>query len=242
MNSFHFHVITNGDSERKKSTMECFESLGIPFEFHMFEKHPSNGKLGCFLSHIKLYEYALSNKMEYICIAEDNITQTENDIVKQSKELISFINDKKKWKIIILGGWFVPFTTCSPTVYETLYKTNSIHGTTCYIIHKRLYDNILKIYKKHINEHIDYFIMSESFNKAYIVNPFMFRRNNTIPTTNSYFLNSVVDMYHYINCSSRMTRGWSFFSKYYKFVIYLCILILLILLFIIYIIYIKWYS
>ena len=80
--------------------------------------------------------------------------------------------------------------------------------------------------------------MKEAKKKAFIINPFLFRRNNIIPTTNTYFINSVVDMYYYINCSNIMTKGWQYFSKNSVFIV-LCfvVIILFIILFILYIQY-----
>jgi len=233
---FHIHIITNGDENRIKKTIQSLEYYNFPYTFHTFEKHPTSGKKGCFLSHIEMYKYARDNNLEYICIAEDNIIETKVNLKRIKTELIDIL--QKKWNIIILGGWFVPFTVCKSTSYKYIYNTTSLHGTSCYIIHKKFYSYILKHYKKYQEYHIDYYLMQEAKLKAFIVNPFLFRRNNIIPTTNTYLINSVVDMYHYINCSNIMTKGWQYFSKHSVFLV-LC-LVIIILLIIILILFIKY--
>lgn len=236
----HFHVITNGDPERIELTKEAFDTFAISHEFHHFEKNKRDGKLGCFESHIKMLEYARDKQLDYICIAEDNIMVVNKKINRLVHLELNELIETSKWNIIICGGWFIPFTMCTSTSFQYIYKTTSIHGTSCYIIHKRFYKKILESYHKHMNEHIDYFYMSKAKKHAYILNPFLFRRNNRLATTNSYLINSVVDMYQYINCSDRAIRGWSFYSKHYKLILYLILFIILLLFCIIYIIYMHY--
>ena len=201
-------------------------TYGFTHEFHFFKKNTTDGRRGCFDSHIELFKYAKERNMEYICINEDNLIHTETSIPPNFIDNITKVIKEKIWNIIILGGWYIPFTMCEPTTYSTLYKTTSLHGTSCYIIHKRLYKRILRSYEKHVHEHIDYYLMNEARNKAYISIPFIFRRNNIIPTTNTYLVNTIVNLYYYVNCSTFMTKVWESYAKYYTYILFIIIVLL----------------
>lgn len=199
--NLQFHTITNGNKDRINSTKRAFERYGLSTTFIHFKKHPTNGKLGCFLSHIKLFKYAQKHDMEYICISEDNLTNNFTRLKSIDKNIEKFITTHSSWNILIIGGIYHPLVTVEPTIYNSIYKTNSIHGLCCYIIHKRFYTKILKQYTSHIDEHIDAYLMRKAQPRAYILSPLLFLRNNIIPTSNTYFSNSIVNGYYYIVCS-----------------------------------------
>lgn len=226
-----FHLITNGDPQRMATTRHAFERYGFNYKWVQSEKHPTNGKLGCFKSHLKLFQYAKKNHMEYIAIAEDNLIHIHETLPLNVVNDIQLLLPTDEWSLILLGGWFVPFSNYG-SHRGTLYKTSSIHGTSCYIIHQRLYLSILKNYKAHLDEHIDAYLMSAS-PCSYIVSPLLFRRNNTTPTSNTYFSNTIVNWFYYINCSQSATLWWEFYSVHsLNIQIIVLILILLFLLWI----------
>jgi GR25 family glycosyltransferase involved in LPS biosynthesis len=199
--NLEFHTITNGDKDRINSTKKAFKRYGLSTTFFHFKKHPTNGKLGCFLSHIKMFKYAYKHNMEYICISEDNLTTISTRLKSIYKNIETFITTHPNWNMLLIGGWYIPLATVEPTIYHSIYKTNSIHGTSCYIIHKRFYTKILKQYTSHIDEHIDAYLMRKAQPCAYILSPLLFRRNNIIPTSNTYFSNEIVNGYYYMICS-----------------------------------------
>jgi GR25 family glycosyltransferase involved in LPS biosynthesis len=230
MDKFVFHSITNGDKTRINSSSNAMSTYGFTYEFHFFEKNTADRRRGCFDSHIELFKYAKERNMEYICINEDNIIHTDTSIPPHFQENITKLINEKRWNIIILGGIYHPFTMCQPTEYSIFYKTKSLHSTCCYIIHKRLYKRVLRSYEKHLDEHIDYYLMNEAQNEAYISMPFIFRRNNIIPTTvgfgNTNLFNSIVDLYYYVNCSSFMINVWESYAKYYTYILFIIIVLL----------------
>ena len=217
---FLFYTITNGDTIRIRNTKSVFRIYSLKNEFVFMKKHPTSGKLGCFESHIHMFTYAKQNNMEYICISEDNINNIPDTDVESALQNISiFINRCSTWEIIILGGWYIPLptTTIESTVYPSIYKTNSIHGTSCYIIHKRLYLKILDIYSSFMDYHIDRLLMETAKNEAYILYPFLFRRSQIIPTTNLNVLpNSIINNYYSIICSESFLKGIQFYAIHYR--------------------------
>lgn len=227
-----FHTITNGNKERIKSTTKALLKYNLHTKLHHFDKHPTNGRLGCFLSHIQLFKYAKKHCMEYICITEDNLTFVSHRISKYLlNHLYQFIESNSTWNIIILGGWYIPLTLVDKTSYKSIYNTKSIHGTSCYIIHKRLYTNILKCYKNFTDEHIDKYIMEMAYPESYILYPLLFRRNNIIPTSNTYFSNSIVNGYYYILCSKSTHKFMEYYATHYFHVWVLCFCIILLFIF-----------
>ena len=224
MNDIVFHTITNGDENRIKKTKEAFDHFNMKHTFHYIPKHPSNGRIGCFLSHIKLFKYAKKHGMDYIFISEDNLS-INNKINKI--ELEDFMAKSSSWNIIIIGGWLISFVTFTNTSYTSIYKTSSIHGTSAYVIHKRFYEPILKQYKKHLSEHVDAYLMRMAQPYAYILSPLTFYRNNTIPTTNSYILpNKIIDYYYYIAYSKHIRDFFEYYSIHYESIFLLIILLI----------------
>jgi GR25 family glycosyltransferase involved in LPS biosynthesis len=226
------HVITNGDKKRLHYTKKALSNYKLKSKIFTFPRHPTNGKKGCFLSHIHLYKYAQQNDLEYIIICEDSIIHTLNAIPKKTQEEINILLNKPDWNIILLGGWFIPFTRFGKTTYSSIYKTTSIHGTSCYIIHKRLYTSILENDVDTIDEHIDRYLIEKAGTEAYIISPVIFTRNNIIPTTNTYFSNFIANIFYYINCSSILSNFWQYYAVHYVkvWIIILAIIIIIIML------------
>ena len=185
--------------------------------------------MGCFQSHVHLYKFAHQHDMEYIGIAEDNSIHMHDTLPASVVLNVNQLLPTQDWDLILLGGWFIPFSRYTHTSYPSLYKTTSIHGTSCYIIHKRLYTKILATYEHHLDKHIDAYLMNQSAS-CYMVSPLLFRRNNTIPTSNTYFSNAIVNAFYYINCSRTATLMWEFYSIHSLTILTIALLILLIVL------------
>jgi len=180
------HVITNGDPIRKNNVKKALDCYSIPFTFHEYKRNKTNGKLGCFMSHIELYRYARYHKKEYIWIAEDNITNayeyTTNTIWN---DIQTFIKKERQWYILFIGGWFQHVVSYEKTDYPRICKTNSLHGLSCYMIHERFYNLVLDQYEAHTTNDIDCYLQSLSTNRAYILYPILFYRDCSIVSTNT---------------------------------------------------------
>lgn len=194
------HVITNGDQERIKKTSNALENYGMTFEFHTFPKHPTNGRHGCYESHIKMYEYALQHSMDWIAIAEDNIVCAQESIPISLKSDIKKVLKQDEWEIILFGGWVKPFIRYKKTD-SSLFETHDTHGTSFYFIHKRLYKKMLKHYTFR-EDHIDNIL--NQISKRPLVSHFLFYRDYQIQTSNTYFTNSFLQ------------TGLSYFHYYYR--------------------------
>jgi GR25 family glycosyltransferase involved in LPS biosynthesis len=220
------HVITNGDKVRIKQTITALETYNLSYKLHEIPRHPTNGRLGCFLSHITLYRYAQKHNMDYICIAEDNICSSHNIEHYHSIQKDLQLVQQTSWEIIYLGGWItVVFGKYYSTPYTTLYETHNPHGLSFYLIHKRLYQPILSCYKKYSQPnditHIDT-VINVLAKKSYVAVPLLFYRDYQLKTTNLYtsypLVNNALSVLHYycrqpyiINFLQKCAIYWKFF-------------------------------
>ena len=227
LHSIPIYTITNGDETRKKKTIESFHIYGLKPRFIHFPRNLANGKLGCFMSHIEMFKYAHSRNMDFICISEDNIISNGKKIPTEiDDELKQFIKKEPKWNMIILGGFFHPSYLVTSTSYSSIYQTSYVHGTSCYIIHKRLYKRMIRYYSSYKDFHIDWVLSFLSKGHSYIVHPLFFYRNGELPTTNRYFSNTIVNYYYYLFYNKPVQYALEKYSIFYIY-IWLCISIVL---------------
>jgi len=96
----------------------------------------SKGEIGCFISHIRCYEYMIKNNIDNMLIFEDDCVFCDNFIEK----LNSIYNEYDEYKknnliannIFYIGGRFVP---------NYITNTNNCSLVTNNIIQHNLYDN-----------------------------------------------------------------------------------------------------
>lgn len=231
------HIITNGDKERLQHTIHSLQQYKYKWSYtvHTFPRHKTNGRIGCFLSHIKLFRYAKKHQLSSICIAEDNICSagvTENECRNVMND-VSLALQSSTWEIIYLGGWITnPCRAYKSTTYPTLYETHATHGTSFYIIHKRLYERILSRYKNYITdttcEHIDN-VINELAYTPYVCVPLLFHRDTQIKSTNLYFSNPIINnllgTFHYYYRSRYIIRFLQQCALYWKQILFLFLIV-----------------
>jgi GR25 family glycosyltransferase involved in LPS biosynthesis len=179
-------VITlNNTKDRTNYTTELLVKHSFKYRLFEFSKHKIPWK-GCLNSHIFLYREALKNDLDYVIVVEDNICISPKYNINDYEQLNRII-DKKKWDIIILGGFITPLSECVPTEYSKLFKSENVHGTSAYIISKKGYKKALKDYDlKNLNKPIDIYLSSLN---QYIYNPLIFHHRIIPSTINSYLDN-----------------------------------------------------
>ncbi len=167
-----FHVITLKDHpERSEYTKKLLTDNNLKYRMFAFKKQSIPWK-GCLNSHIQIYKYAHKKKMEFVFIMEDNVCLSANANPKENlKEVMQIAKSKDDWDTIILGGFITPWSSCSVTEYRHLFKTSSVHGTSCYVIHRRLFDKVITKDKLKIDRPIDIYLSSL---RQYIYKPMIF--------------------------------------------------------------------
>ena len=101
-----------------------------------FENQLTRGMIGCYLSHIKIYENALIRKRNNLLILEDDADITL-DIIKN----INFEDFPRDWDIILVG-WVNIFK--KENITEKVDKIYNFWGTHCYFINKNGMKKMLK--------------------------------------------------------------------------------------------------
>jgi glycosyl transferase family 25 len=111
-------------SELAIGELQQLESTGFRTKHYQLTK----GGIGCYLSHVKIWENILKNNYETVLIFEDD-AQVPKDILKSINEEIVYIpND---WDIILYGY------VCSKCMkYEKYNEVERFMLTHCYLIKK----------------------------------------------------------------------------------------------------------
>lgn len=114
------------------------------------DKTRPKGVYGCYLSHMKVWDYIVDNDLEYALVLEDDVN-IENDFINKVDSLIDSLKSKgKEWDILYIG--INCFDKCIGNyVDDNAYyiTTQPYWGTQSYIIKKeaimKISDNILPI-------------------------------------------------------------------------------------------------
>jgi hypothetical protein len=96
-----------GREDRALSAKQGAELIGLPLQFHTFDRHPDGGTAGCFDSHQKVCRKILESGQKFGLILEDDFGPTvellTDEGYKALKEAINFILTSKDWSIVYFG-------------------------------------------------------------------------------------------------------------------------------------------
>jgi FkbM family methyltransferase len=129
--------------ERIKYVSDHLLSFGVKHTLLLNNIHPTNTKIGCFQSHIKAIEYALSNNLSSVLIVEDDIIIRDN-----ITELANIALPIENWDILYLGGILTKFDKMDTT-------NNWVKGTIwcnhAYLVKRHMYEPILEFVHSYPN-------------------------------------------------------------------------------------------
>lgn len=149
MNSIDKFIYINLKSrpDRNIEILNNLKKMNIPNEkiYRLDAVFNSLGAIGCYLSHIKVLEYAIRNNLKTIAVLEDDFNFIE-DNNRVYKELEIFISTKKKWDALLLcrGG----ICELKEMEFQNFYKINYCSSTAGYLIHYTFYEKALKLFKE----------------------------------------------------------------------------------------------
>ena len=89
--------------ERQQSCMNVARDLGIPLQFHLVEKSPQGGTLGCFMSHVELVKKLYDGGLRNALILEDDIVASKGYSGDVMTQVARFIETDNEWEILQLG-------------------------------------------------------------------------------------------------------------------------------------------
>ena len=161
MSNFNTKIINlDKDVERKKSIEEQFSGQNIKFNFikGVYGKNIkrkglqhlcTDGQIGCFASHYKIWKEIKIQHLKYTLVCEDDIIIPDNFMGKVSDILNKYDSDKNKkdWEIITFHK------------NMNIYPFNKFITSCCYLINGNCIDKLLKL---HLYGHID---LSINFSK-----------------------------------------------------------------------------
>jgi hypothetical protein len=164
------------DRERYENTVSEFKKVGIfdQVYFHRCDPHPKGGRYGCYDSHIKLYEKALSMNSDFALIFEDDFYFNDQNHLSRSLENAFSCMKKKKdtWDIIKMNNSLM-LTVNDVVMYQDnndmIVSSNTFH-TPCYFISKKFMKEMIErgISEYHIDkDHVWYCFEKQSMYHIY---------------------------------------------------------------------------
>lgn len=105
------------------------------------------GAIGCYLSHVKLWEMLLESKNEMFLIFEDDLNSKMNININKLESFVSEIDQNHPdWDLIYLGFYKpLPYGSEDMKLSDGIYRVNEITFTThAYLIHRRGAQKLLK--------------------------------------------------------------------------------------------------
>ena len=109
---------------------------GIEFTWHLVDKHPKSGTIGCLESHVDLIQRAKDNGWNSIFIFEDDCLWTD-----ASKELSDFPSPPENWDMMYYGGAVNEILED----YNQDWKRVSTWYTHAYAIRETMFDRIIHL-------------------------------------------------------------------------------------------------
>lgn len=129
--------------ERIKYVSDHLLSFGVKHTLLLNNIHPTNTKIGCFQSHIKAIEYALSNNLSSVLIVEDDIIIRDN-----ITELANIALPIENWDILYLGGILTKFDKMDTT---NKWVKGTIWCNHAYLVKRHMYEPILEFVHSYPN-------------------------------------------------------------------------------------------
>lgn len=123
-------------TDRQNHIKKELAKFNIEYNWHLVEKHPKSGTIGCLESHVSLIQKAKENNWESIFIFEDDCLWT--DIVY---EMDKFPTPPKNWDMMYYGGVVNEILED----YNENWKRVSTWYTHAYAIKDSMYDRILHL-------------------------------------------------------------------------------------------------
>jgi len=107
----------------------------------------TRGMIGCYLSHLRIYEIIKKSDKPYALILEDDGI-LPNDILAKINDLLNSV--PSDWDIILIGRW-----NQEEKPLEKCVKVERFYGTHCYVINRRGIEKMEKFGSYPINDQID---------------------------------------------------------------------------------------
>jgi len=124
-----FYINLEHRVDRKNQVEEELKTIGIKAErFNAIKME--NGAIGCSMSHLKILQDAVNNKLDHILIVEDDITFLQPEVFKTQLNKFFELHGNN-WDVILLAGNNMP---PYKTIDETCIQVSRCQTTTGYLV------------------------------------------------------------------------------------------------------------
>jgi len=130
--------------DRLEKSKKRFKNLGIPVTYHRVKKHPINGEIGCFESHLEIINYSYEKGYNNILIFEDDFIPSPSYKPELIQEAVDFMERNKSWEIFYFGHQPDILWSSSNVISRNIIKTHSTLNHS-YAISRKFME---KMYKK----------------------------------------------------------------------------------------------
>lgn len=221
--------------DRYHAMERFFKLYDIPAQIYRMDRHPSNGRIGCFESHIRIIQDAYNEGAKNVLIFEDDVR------CMVSKERLHFVVSKclqylEEFEYFQFGYAIMPhqlmdFTMCPRyTSNIALFAGNCCHA---YCLNRKGMQRILKTYRDVIQTtHIDLYFL-DIFKGNYGCSlPLLFDQNFCITNDNEKPTSWYYNVLRAASCESSRNQYmyWISMIKYYYMYLATLAIILIILL------------
>jgi len=142
----HYYINLEHRIDRKISTINELNKLGIniPNRFNAIKNN--NGAIGCYMSHLEVLKLAKKKDWDYVTVFEDDVEFLKPE--ETLKKINNIFNSNIKWNVIILGGNnSMPYKK----INDDCIQVFNCQTTTAYIVKKEYYDKLIDHWTKGLN-------------------------------------------------------------------------------------------
>jgi len=174
-----FYINLEHRRDRKEHVEDQLTLLGLQGQrFNAIKME--NGAVGCSMSHLKILQQSLKDRLDHVLIVEDDIEFLDPDLFKT--QLDTFLNnrDSKSWDVVLLAGNNMP---PYETIDDTCIKVSRCQTTTGYLVNghyigklmnnvKMGLTNLLREPEKHVQYAIDkHWFSLQAFDNWFLITP-----------------------------------------------------------------------
>lgn len=184
--------------ERQEHSIAEARRMGIPFRFHLVEKHPEGGMVGCFMSHLEVIRDAYSRGIEKLMVLEDDFCATESYDETALTNALTFLQSTPDWERLQLG--YVPLHNeydvfgiiqfmMAPQVHPSIIRFSGL-AAHAYCLSRKGMQRLLEGTDRYLSHHVPVHI-DKLFNailiphgQSYCTAPFIIDQRWCFPTSN----------------------------------------------------------
>ncbi len=160
-----FYINLEHRVDRKNQVEEELKTIGIKAErFNAIKME--NGAIGCSMSHLKLLQDAVNNKLDHILILEDDITFLQPEVFKTQLNKFFELHGNN-WDVILLAGNNMP---PYKTIDDTCIQVSRCQTTTGYLVN----GHYIKVLMQNVKLGLTNLISKPSEHSKFAIDKFWF--------------------------------------------------------------------